>query len=216
MSLFEPHHHVEHNFPDVIHNSYDLWLLKINREIYEYVPMNPQKIKPPKDKHKQNITTLSAKIYLHLIDIPVHNINVLQYVMIQISKSKKKSTWRFSKEDEEKEEKKKDKGTCSNSRQESTVNMHSCREEDFKHMKYYKKCLCSWIILEGISPFVVLDLIRRKKTLSGNKIQSYLGMDHVGREIHRVLSNHRQHEPLLSNEGFELDEDFVILQTKSN
>jgi len=28
-----------------------------------------------------------------------------------------------------------DKGTCSNSRQESTVNMHSCIEEDIEHYR---------------------------------------------------------------------------------
>ena len=31
-----------------------------------------------KNKYKQNITTLRAKIYYHLIDILAHNINVLQ------------------------------------------------------------------------------------------------------------------------------------------
>jgi hypothetical protein len=40
-------------------------------------------------------------------------------------------------------------------------------------------------------------------------------MDHVEQEIHQVLSNHHQHEPLLSNEVFEQDEDFVIHQTKT-
>jgi hypothetical protein len=39
-------------------------------------------------------------------------------------------------------------------------------------------------------------------------------MDHVEQEIHQVLSNPHQHEPLLLNEVFEQDEDFVIHQTK--
>ena len=39
-------------------------------------------------------------------------------------------------------------------------------------------------------------------------------MDHVEREIHQVLSNLHQHEPLLLNEVYEQDEDFVIHQTK--
>ena len=44
--------------------------------------------------------------------------------------------------------------------------------------------------------------------------RSYLGMDHVEREIRPMLSNHHRHEPSPSNEVFERDEDFEILQTK--
>jgi transcription termination factor NusB len=39
-------------------------------------------------------------------------------------------------------------------------------------------------------------------------------MDHVEQEIHQVLSNHHQPEPLLLNEVSEQDEGFVIHQTK--
>jgi len=45
---------------------------------------------------------------------------------------------------------------------------------------------------------------------------SYLDMDRVEREIHRVLSNRRQHEPSQSIEVYAQVEDFAIRRTKIN